>query len=287
MLQWNVGAVQVTQIVETEAALPVDVLLPAADGGEVTTIPWLAPFLDANGFARLCINSLLVRTPELRIVVDCCAGNDKPRSFPGFNMQSTPYLDHLAAAGFDRESVDLVVCTHLHADHVGWCTTREDGAWVPTFPQARYLMGRVEFEHWRTQEDSSDERTAFADSVLPVFDAGLVDLVEPDHRICREVRLVPTAGHTPGHVSVHVSSEGDEALITGDMVHHPAQIARPEWSCFLDHDPAASAAVRREVFGEAARAGTLVIGTHFVAPSAGRLAIDGEAFRLDSAERRP
>ncbi len=282
MLKWTVGDVQVLQVVETEAALPVDMLLPAADPAEVAAIPWLAPFLDDNGFARLCINSLLVQTPDLRIVVDCCAGNDKPRSFPGFNMQSTPYLDHLAAVGFDRDAVDIVVCTHLHVDHVGWCTMLEDGAWVPTFPNARYLMGTVEYEHWRTQEESPDERTAFADSVQPVFDAGLVDLVEPDHRISGEVQLVPTPGHTPGHVSVRITSAGEDALITGDMVHHPAQIARPEWSCFLDHDGARSADVRRAVFAGAADTATLVIGTHFVAPSAGRLVADGEGFRFDA-----
>ena len=282
MLKWTVGDVQVLQVVETEAALPVDMLLPAADPAEVAAIPWLAPFLDDNGFARLCINSLLVQTPDLRIVVDCCAGNDKPRSFPGFNMQSTRYLDHLAAVGFDRDAVDIVVCTHLHVDHVGWCTMLEDGAWVPTFPNARYLMGTVEYEHWRTQEESPDERTAFADSVQPVFDAGLVDLVEPDHRISGEVQLVPTPGHTPGHVSVRITSAGEDALITGDMVHHPAQIARPEWSCFLDHDGPRSADVRRAVFAEAADTATLVIGSHFVAPSAGRLVADGEGFRFDA-----
>ena len=282
MLQWTIGDVRVTQVVETEAALPVDVLLPAAAPDEVAAVPWLAPFLDGNGFARLSIASFLVETPELRIVVDCCAGNDKPRSFPGFDQLSTPYLDHLAAAGFGREAVDVVVCTHLHVDHVGWCTTLEGGEWVPTFPAARYLMGQVEYEHWRTQEESPDERTAFADSILPVVDGGLVDLVEPDHQVCREVRLVPTPGHTPGHVSVRISSGGDEALITGDMVHHPAQIAWPDWSCFLDHDGSRSAAVRREVFGAAAKESTLVIGTHFVGPTAGRLTVDGDAFRFEA-----
>jgi glyoxylase-like metal-dependent hydrolase (beta-lactamase superfamily II) len=282
MLKWTVGDVRVLQVVETEAALPVDMLLPTADAAEVAAIPWMAPFLDDSGFARLCINSLLVQTPELRIVVDCCAGNDKPRGFPGFDMQSTPYLDHLAAVGFDREAVDVVVCTHLHVDHVGWCTTLEDGSWVPTFPNARYLMGKVEVEHWRTQEDSPDERAAFGDSIQPVLEAGLVDLVEPDHRISDSVRLIPTYGHTPGHVSVRISSGGDEALITGDMVHHPAQIARPDWSCFLDHDGTMSAMVRRTVFAEAAKESMLVIGTHFVAPSAGRIAVDGDGFRFDT-----
>lgn len=282
MLKWTIGDVQVTQVVETEAALPLDILLPGADPAEAAAIRWMAPFLDANGFARLGITSLLLQTPQLRIVVDCCAGNNKPRSFPGFNMQSTRYLDQLAAVGFDREAVDVVVCTHLHVDHVGWCTMLDDGEWVPTFPNARYLIEQAEFEHWRTQEDSTDEHTAFADSVQPVFDAHLVDLVKPDHRICADAWLIPTPGHTPGHVSVRISSGGDEALITGDIAHHPAQIARPELSCFLDHDGTMAAKVRRSVFTEAANQSMLVIGSHFVAPTAGRIAIDADGFRFDT-----
>jgi glyoxylase-like metal-dependent hydrolase (beta-lactamase superfamily II) len=282
MLKWAVGDVHVMQVVETEAALPLTMLLPGADPAELNSRSWIRPFLDKRGNARLSINSLLVQTSELSVVVDCCAGNDKPRGFPGFDRQSTPFLEHLGDVGFGRDDVDVVVCTHLHVDHVGWNTLLEDGRWVPTFPSARYLMGRDELDYWRTQEDSPDERTAFEDSVQPVLDAGLVDLVEPGHEICEQLSLVSTPGHTRGHMSVRISSGGEEALITGDMVHHPAQIAFPEWSCFLDYDGRQSAAVRRRVFADMSAGSTLMIGTHFVEPTAGRIVADGDAYRFDT-----
>jgi glyoxylase-like metal-dependent hydrolase (beta-lactamase superfamily II) len=282
MLTWNVGEVRISQVVETEAALPVDMLFPGSDALELSQLQWVQPFLDAQGLARLGINAYLVQTSDRRIIVDCCAGNDKPRGYPGFNMQSTPFIDRLRDAGFDRETVDTVVCTHLHVDHVGWNTMLSDGEWVPTFPNARYLLGRTEFEYWRTQEESPDERTAFADSVQPVVDAGLVDLVEAGHRIGNDAWLIATPGHTPGHHSVRITSGGEEAIISGDMVHHPAQIARPDWSCFLDYDGTASAETRRKILSEAAANNYLFVGTHFVAPSAGRIVAEGDSWRLES-----
>jgi glyoxylase-like metal-dependent hydrolase (beta-lactamase superfamily II) len=281
MLKWKVGLVEIAQVVETEAALPVDMLFPGADPTQLAGVGWLRPFLDDQGFARLGINAYLVQTSDRRIIVDCCAGNDKPRGFPGFNMQSTPFLDRLSEAGFGRETIDTVVCTHLHVDHVGWNTMLADGEWVPTFPNARYLVGRTEFEYWRTQEDSPDERTAFQDSVQPVVDAGLMDLVEAGHRIGNDAWLIATPGHTPGHHSLRITSGGEEGIISGDMVHHPAQIARPEWSCFLDYDGNASAEMRRKTFAEAASDNYFFVGTHFVAPSAGRIVADGDGWRLD------
>jgi glyoxylase-like metal-dependent hydrolase (beta-lactamase superfamily II) len=186
------------------------------------------------------------------------------------------------ATGWTRESVNAVVCTHLHVDHVGWNTMREGDRWVPTFPKARYLIGRREYDHWST--DSDEERQVMlSDSIRPVFEAGLVDLVEMDHVISPEVRLVPTPGHTPGHVSVRIESAGEVGLITGDMVHHPCQLAHPEWSPPFDSDPAASAVMRREVFEGAADQPILVIGTHFAAPTAGHVRRDGAAFRFDGA----
>jgi len=180
-----------------------------------------------------------VKTPGLNIVVDTCVGNDKPRRLvPFLDELQTAFLAKLEAAGCRREQVDVVLCTHLHVDHVGWNTMLLDGAWVPTFPNARYLIGRAEYEHWRSVVDEIDrsgatdpmqdfERQTFADSVQPIVDAGLVELVEADHRICPEVSLRSTPGHTPGHVSVDIESAGRRGLITGDFVHHPCQITHP------------------------------------------------------------
>jgi glyoxylase-like metal-dependent hydrolase (beta-lactamase superfamily II) len=174
-----------------------------------------------------------------------------------------------------------VLCTHLHVDHVGWNTMLVDGRWVPTFPRARYLMGRVEYEHWSRPQGRDDMVAVFGDSVRPVFDAGLVDLVETDARISEEIDLVPTIGHTPGHVSVRIRSRGEEALITGDFMHHPCQIAHPEWASTADSDAAMGVATRERMFEQLAGTPVLVIGTHFAGATAGRIVRDGATYRLD------
>jgi glyoxylase-like metal-dependent hydrolase (beta-lactamase superfamily II) len=212
--------------------------------------------------------------------VDTCVGNDKPRALLGGQALQTEFLASLAAAGCPRESVDTVVCTHLHVDHVGWNTMRLDGRWVPTFPNARYLIGRREYDHWRREGDD-DQQAILADSVQPIFDAGLATLVEMNHRISDELRLTPTPGHTPGHVSVLIESKGERAMITGDMLHHPCQFARPHWSPSFDSDPVAGAHMRRAVMEGVADAPVLVIGTHFASPTAGHVRRDGDAFRFD------
>jgi glyoxylase-like metal-dependent hydrolase (beta-lactamase superfamily II) len=174
-----------------------------------------------------------------------------------------------------------VVCTHLHVDHVGWNTLLEDGKWVPTFPKARYLIGRAEWDHWRAV-DSRGQQAILGDSVQPIFDAGLADLVEPDHVLSEEVRLAPTPGHTPGHVSVVIESEGQTAMISGDFLHHPVQMAHPEWSSVSDSDPAMARRTRVDTLGLVADQAMLFIGTHFPAPTAGHVRRDGAAFRLES-----
>jgi glyoxylase-like metal-dependent hydrolase (beta-lactamase superfamily II) len=155
-----------------------------------------------------------------------------------------------------------------------------DGKWVPTFSRARYLMGRIEFEHWRMQQEREDMAAVFGDSVAPISDAGLADLVETDARICDELSLVPTTGHTPGHVSVRISSKGEEALITGDFMHHPCQIAHPEWSSLADSDPEAAHRTRLRMFADLSDRPVLVIGTHFAGATAGHIVKDGTAYRL-------
>jgi glyoxylase-like metal-dependent hydrolase (beta-lactamase superfamily II) len=223
-----------------------------------------------------------VETPSRRINVDTCLGNDKARDIPAWSHLQTGFIADLAAAGYPRESIDTVLCTHLHVDHVGWNTMLVDGRWVPTFPNARYLIGRAEFDYWREEEARLEDhsRSPFHDSVAPVFEAGLVDLVETDHRVCEEVALEPTLGHTPGHVSIRIRSQGREALITGDFAHHPCQLAHPEWASSADYDPAASTATRRRMFETLAGGDVLVIGTHFAAPTAGHVVSDGAAWRL-------
>jgi len=259
-------------------------ILPQATREAVTEIPWLKPhFADEGGQLKMSIHALVIETPSQRIVVDTCIGNDKPRpDMPFGNQLQTRFLEDLEAAGFARESIDTVLCTHLHVDHVGWNTMLVDGCWVPTFPGARYLMGRIEFEYWQTEPNTfASDPAIFHDSVKPVFEAGLVDLVDTDHVLCEEISLIPTLGHTPGHVSVRIESKGQVALITGDFVHHPCQMARPDWASASDYDPVHSTRTREQTFAELAQTQTLVIGTHFAVPTAGRVVRDGGAFRFE------
>jgi glyoxylase-like metal-dependent hydrolase (beta-lactamase superfamily II) len=286
-MKWRIGRVSVTKIVELEVTGGSRFLLPQATRDAILPIEWLQPdFADAEGRLKMSVHALVVETPQRRIIVDTCLGNDKEgRRIPGWNRMQTRFLADLAAAGYARETIDTVLCTHLHVDHVGWNTMLVDGpaaakTWAPTFPRARYLFGRVEYEHWRQQRERDDMIAVFADSVAPVVDAGLVDLVETQHRICSEVSLVPTPGHTPGHVSVEIASEGETALVTGDFMHHPCQIARPDWSSTADSDPSLARGTRERQLARLAAAPILVIGTHFAGRTAGHVVADGDGFRL-------
>jgi len=282
MLSWQVGAVKITRIVEMELAAPGAVFLPQATPEALKASPWLYPnFVNDDHTLKLSIHALLVEAPGLRLVVDTCIGNDRPRGITNNRPLATPFLEHMADAGWSRDSVDAVVCTHLHVDHVGWNTMLVDGKWVPTFPRARYLIGKREFEHWSAEGDE-EQQTILGDSVKPIFDAGLAELVDLDHRISPEIRLVPSTGHTPGHVCVMIESEGESAVITGDMTHHPCQLAHPDWSPAFDSDPNAAAVTRARLFAEWADQPILVIGTHYAGPTAGRVKRDGAAFRLEA-----
>jgi glyoxylase-like metal-dependent hydrolase (beta-lactamase superfamily II) len=286
-MRWRIGNVTVSKVVELEVTGGSRFILPQATYDEVLPIGWLQPhFADERGRLKMSIHALVVETSARRIIVDTCLGNDKQdRRIPTWNNLQGPFLADLAAAGFPRESIDTVLCTHLHVDHVGWNTMLVDGpdgqkTWVPTFPRARYLMGRVEFAHWQGERERDDMAAVFADSVAPIHDAGLADLVETNHRICDEVSLVPTTGHTPGHVSVRILSQGEEALITGDFMHHPCQIARPDWSSTADSDPEAARRTRERMLRELCDRPVLVIGTHFAGATAGHIVRDGETYRL-------
>jgi glyoxylase-like metal-dependent hydrolase (beta-lactamase superfamily II) len=284
MLKWTVGDVTITRIVELETSGGTRFLLPQATYDEVKAIPWLFPhFAEESGKLKMSIHALVVETPTRRLIVDTCIGNDRKRDVPQWSDLQTTFLDDLKSAGFDPAGIDTVLCTHLHVDHVGWNTMQVGGKWVPTFPNARYLIGRAEYEHWASEEAyRTDLSTSyFQDSIKPVWEAGLVDLVDTDHRVCDEVTLEPTLGHTPGHVSIRIRSKGAEALITGDFTHHPIQMARPDWAAEVDFDKSASTATRRRVYAALAGTPTLVIGTHFAAPCAGHVVADGDAWKLE------
>jgi glyoxylase-like metal-dependent hydrolase (beta-lactamase superfamily II) len=279
MLSWQVGRVKITRIVEMDLPVPAE-YMAGATPAELRKLPWLYPHFvsDDDGTLNMSVHALLVEAPGMRLVVDTCVGNDRPREITGGEPMSTPFLEHLSEAGWSRDKVDAVVCTHLHVDHVGWNTMLEDGKWVPTFPKARYLIGRAEYEFMRAVDDE-EQQAMLGDSIKPIFEAGLVELVEQDHQISPEIRLTPSSGHTPGHVSVLIESEGERAAISGDICHHPCQMAHVDWA-LGDHDPATAVLTRSRLFAEWADQPVLVIGTHFAAPTAGHVLRDGKAFKF-------
>ncbi|HEY8123322.1 MAG TPA: MBL fold metallo-hydrolase [Myxococcota bacterium] len=279
-MKWRIGDVSISKIVELEVAGKATWILPDLTAENLATVPWCKPhFATDDGQVVMSIHALLIESQGQRIIVDTCVGNDKNLTIPNWNKRQGPFLADIAAAGFPASSIDTVLCTHLHVDHVGWNTKLENGKWVPTFENARYLWNRAEYEHWSKNEQSG-YGAVVQESVLPVFEAGRVDLVTPDHVVTNEVRLEPTHGHTPGHVSVHITSRGEEAVITGDLMHHPAQCAHPEWRSSADSDGAQAEQTRREFLARYADRPVLVIGTHFATPTAGKIVRDGGAYRF-------
>ncbi len=279
MLKWRVGNVRITQIVELTTASLGPYLLPQATPERLLPVPWLKPFLDETGKIILSMHSLVVESEGRTLVVDTCIGNDKPRSYPRWNLMQSDFLQRFEGAGFATDTVDTVMCTHLHVDHVGWNTRLVDGVWQPTFANARYLFAEDEWAYWRNEPQ--EYGPVIEDSVQPIIDAGMADLVADDHRITDEVWLESTPGHTPGHVSVHIASQGEEAVITGDMIHHPCQIAHADWSSTADWDAVMSCGTRESFIKRYADQPVLIIGTHFAGPAAGRIVRDGDAYRLD------
>jgi glyoxylase-like metal-dependent hydrolase (beta-lactamase superfamily II) len=270
--RWQIGDVTVTRVVELEIAGGTRFILPDATRDACRPLDWMRPhFMDDDGNLVMSVHALVIDTGARRIIVDTCIGNDKQRSIPNWSHLQTAFLDDLQAAGYPRESIDTVLCTHLHVDHVGWNTMLVDGRWVPTFPNARYLLAEHEWQYWSTVDDDPVNANVLDDSVRPVFEAGLVDLIDWDHQVCDEVCLEPTPGHTPGHVSVRISSRGDEALITGDCIHHPCQMSRTDWCSSADFDRAQGRVTREAVLARCADRPVLVIGTHFATPTAGHV----------------
>lgn len=293
---WQIGDVRITRVSELpDVSFPAGALFTNHDPEELARQDWMRPhYLNDDNDPILSVHTFVVRTPKRVILVDTCTGNDKPRHGELFDHLNTDYLAHLAEAGAPKERVDTVLCTHLHLDHVGWNTQLVDGEWVPTFPNAEYLFGRLEWEHWEANKDIEvdenatgeanpivDASAVIHDSVLPIVEANRHRLVEADQKICHEVRLESTPGHTPGHVSVHIESGGDHAIISGDMLHSPFQMACPHVGVMFDSDGAQAARTRRDFFGRYADQPVLFLGTHFATPVAGRIVSHGDSWRFE------
>ena len=278
MERWQVGNVSITRVVDVMQDIDLAFLIPEATPENLAPFEsWLKPhFLNSDTTVPLSIHTFVIQSDETTIVVDTCIGNDKPRAMPDWDQRQGSFLSDLATAGAPREAVDFVLCTHLHVDHVGWNTMLVEGVWAPTFPKARYLIGREEWHFWENEEDPFGAE-AKNDSILPIIESDLVDLIETDHAITDEVRVVPTPGHTPGHVSVLIESGNERAIITGDLFHHPVQFAKPGWKDIADVQSELAEETRHR-FMQTYSNETLVLGTHFAPPTAGNIIQKGEAY---------
>jgi glyoxylase-like metal-dependent hydrolase (beta-lactamase superfamily II) len=287
LLRWKVGDATVFRIADVDATAALQGLIPKFNLAAVSRAAWLAPdFVDQTGRLRGMVQAFLIMIDGQAIIVDPGVGNRKRRTaVASWDNLRTAFLDRLHAAGVEPDGIDHVLNTHLHFDHVGWHTRQVDGAWQPTFPAARYVISAGEFRYWQSvpKNQIADQHAGFADSVLPVLEAGLVDLVSDDHVVTGGVRLLPTPGHTPHHVSVMIESRGQSAVITGDVMHHPCQIAYPDWGA-TDFDASQAQASRLHLIERFADSETLIIGTHFAGPVGGRIRRDGTTFRLTSTD---
>jgi glyoxylase-like metal-dependent hydrolase (beta-lactamase superfamily II) len=278
-MKWKVGAVTITKVVEVEGAGGTKFILPQATPDAIREMDWLIPrFATEEGKLRMSIHAYVVEAGSRRIVVDTCLGNDKTgRLIPLWNNLNTPFLYKLTEAGFAPETIDTVICTHLHVDHVGWNTKLIARQWVPTFANAKYLFGRTEYDFWNGFEESKEQKAVFADSVKPVVDAGQAELIASETQVCAEVSTFPTPGHSPGHMSIRICSSGEEAVLLGDVAHHPCQFEHLDWSSTFDSDPAGSAKMREQLLGKLAGTKVRVFGGHF---DPGYVAAAGKGFRL-------
>ena len=289
----NIGEISIRRVIEQAGvAIPIDTALPPAESEVLDAhASWLEPaYADLEArVVYLDFHSYLLRTPRSTILIDTCIGNDKDRGgYPEFHKRKTDYLKRLTATGTALDDIDYVMCTHMHADHVGWNTRLEDGRWVPTFPKARYLFGRIENEHWRREYESAEEAgfSSFADSVLPVVESGQAVMVDDGHEVEDGVQVEHALGHTPGNVVIRLQSGQASGLLSGDVFHHPIQLVRPDWSSGFCVDPVASAKTRLKVVEGLADTDTIMLPAHFPAPTAGRVRSEGDGFRFVFVEQR-
>jgi glyoxylase-like metal-dependent hydrolase (beta-lactamase superfamily II) len=276
------GQFTVDRVVETQGPFAaVDFLLTQVDLARVDAMaPWLRPqYLSDDDRVVMSFHSYVLDTGRHRILVDACVGDDKERPLrPGWHRQRSGWMQALRAAGLQPEDIDFVCCTHLHADHVGWNTCLRGGRWVPTFPRARYVFARRELAHWQAAHAEAlaqgvplPNHGSYADSVLPVLEAGQADLVDDGHEFEPGVWLEPAPGHTPGTVTLHARSDGRHAVFSGDLLHTPVQLVDLGWNSRFCEDPAQAVQTRRRLVEAVTDTDTVVLPAHFPDPAGGHI----------------
>ena len=294
MISFQIGPATVTRVEEVlERGFDPAQALPGFDPALFERYPILAGpdyFDRASGKLMSSIQSWLIRLDGKTILVDTCSGNGKARALPvfqRFHMLDLPYLDNLAKAGVRPEDVDIVFNTHLHIDHVGWNTRREGDRWVPTFPNARYLFGRAEYEHWTTGPGPSrmpQNIDVIADSVLPIVETGRAEFVDPGDVIAPGLMVEAAPGHTAAQLNLrYTAPDGESFLVSADVMNQPIQIYAPEINSWFCEEPEVARATRRRVLESCADTGALLLPTHFGYPHAGYVRRDGDGFRFEPA----
>jgi glyoxylase-like metal-dependent hydrolase (beta-lactamase superfamily II) len=285
---WRFGDTVLTRIVESEGPLlsPFEVLPDCTQAQLDENMSWLAPrFYDPSARALvITIQSFLIRSGGRTILLDACGGNHKQRRRPFFHQRQWNWLAALRAAGVGPQDVDIVMCSHLHVDHVGWNTRLENGRWVPTFPNARYLVSRREWAYWRSEAGiKSLDRTGdfISDSLLPIVERGQADMIEDRHVLSDCVEIEPAHGHTPGHFVVRLSGGGREAVLSGDLLHTPLQLRYPDWSTRFCVDPEMARQTRRRFLARHCDSELLIFPAHFPSPTGGRVRRDGDHYRFE------
>ena len=282
---WRVGDVKISRVVELEVTGGSRFILPDATRDACLPYDWMSPhFMDERGNLIMSVHALIIDTGSCRIVVDTCIGNDKQRSIPAWSNLQTSFLRDMESMGYAPDTIDLVLCTHLHVDHVGWNTHLVAGEWIPTFPNAEYLVGETEWNYWTGSSEDGRFSEIYEDSVKPIEPLLRTVDVEREAEVVPGVQLTNTPGHTPGHVSVLIHSKGHSAIITGDCIHHPCQMSRTDWCSSADSDQSVGRSTREQLLAGLTEIDTLVIGTHFATPTAGyvRSLKDG-GYWLDTA----
>ncbi|GAA0270524.1 MBL fold metallo-hydrolase [Alteraurantiacibacter aestuarii] len=289
----QLGRMTVHKIHEMDSPTPMLAQLPGATAADLARLKtWYTPSDDEltddpeTSCMTFGLHSFVIEVDGKRILVDSCCGNHKNRSLPEVHQLDTRYLENLRTAGFAPEDIDMVMCTHLHFDHVGWNTKLENGKWVPTFPNARYLFGKKDYDYFVTNPEGEEiHQEAFLDSIVPIMDAGKGELVDEDFIAHREIGdgvwLEPAFGHSPGCCTINAEAGGPPAIFWGDVIHHPLQMIRYDLPFAFDADPPQASATRQRVMKRAAEGDLLCFPAHFRLNSAGRVKVDGDAYRYE------
>ena len=282
MRQIRIGEITIDAVIEREGPWrkPAD-FFPAFDQATFDAhIPSMEPEVSApaTGLLMMTYQTFVVRTPHHTILVDTCTGEHKdlpaPFDFPGKER----WREELFRLGIRFEDVDYVFCTHLHVDHTGWNTTLRDGRWVPTFPNAKYIFHKAEYAVWEEEYKRGNDPYGciFRFNCLPIVEAGQALLVDDDYALDDLVTLTPTPGHSPHHCCVNLHSQGQKAVVTGDMMHHAIQCREPTWAAAPDWNPEEGIHSRKNFLASVADTGTLLLPIHFAAPTVGLVTADGQ-----------